>query len=109
MCRMRAILVLCVAFAYAGAPLALDVCARACASAGPSCHTAAPASAHVRHLPALCGSEHDVVRSSSSGTPSSRITGGIGVAVAILPAGRHADAAGGLVRDPLHPRAQPLL
>jgi len=81
MCRMRAILILCVALAYAGAPLALDVCARACASAGPTCHPAAPASAHVGHLPALCGSEHDAVRSSPPDARSSIILSIIGSAV----------------------------
>jgi hypothetical protein len=75
MCRIRAVLILCVALAYAGAPLALDACARACASAGPACHHASPAAAHIGHPPDLCGNEHDAVRSSLPNAKSSRIAG----------------------------------
>jgi len=81
MCRIRAILILCVALAYMGAPLALDACARACASAGPACHPALPASAHVGHVPALCGNEHDAVSSSPQDPRSFRIVAGVGTAV----------------------------
>ena len=80
MSRIRAGLILWVALTYAGAPLALDACARACASAAPACHHEAPASSHIGHPPEFCGQEHDAVRSSPPDAKSSRIA-----AVADLP------------------------
>ena len=74
MCRIRAILILCVALAYAGAPLALDACARSCARVAPACHHESAASPHIGHLPDLCGNEHDAVRSSLPNAKSSRIS-----------------------------------
>jgi hypothetical protein len=102
MCRIRAILILCVALAYAGAPLALDACARSCARVAPACHHESTASPHIGHLPDLCGHEHDAVRSSPPDAGSSRIVATIATTQPILP-GRL------LVRQRPHVGSHPLI
>ena len=105
MCRTRAILILCVALAYAGAPLALDACARSCASTGPACHPASPASAHVGHLPVLCGNEHDEVRAAQPVAKGSKAS----ALAAILPALRPAVAPAAFHLDPRDPSRPPII
>lgn len=105
MCRIRAILILGVALAYAGAPLALDACARSCASAAPACHHESAASPHIGHLPDLCGHEHDVVQAAQPGAKGSKVS----AAVANLPAVRPAVTANAFHRDPRDPSRPPLV
>jgi hypothetical protein len=105
MCRIRAVLILCVALAYAGAPLALDACARSCARVAPACHHESAASLHIGHLPDLCGHEHDVVRAVQPGANGSKVS----AAVANLPAVRPAVTVALFRRDPRDPSRPPLV
>ena len=104
--RVRAILILCVALAYAGAPLALDACARSCAAAAPACHHESAASPHIGHPPDLCGYEHDVVQAAQPGAKGSKV---FSAAVANLPAARPAVTAEAFDRDPRDPSRPPLV
>jgi hypothetical protein len=59
---IRAGLIVWLALVYATAPLALDACARSCASAVPTCHQAPSGSTHLGHAPVLCAHDHTIVR-----------------------------------------------
>ena len=103
MSRARIGLILWVALAYAGAPLALDACARSCAGAAPACHHERSASQHVGHAPELCGHEHDAVRVAP---PSVRIST-VDTLVANLAVMRPEDTRPLLHRDPPQPGDPP--
>jgi hypothetical protein len=105
MCRIRAVLILCVALAYAGAPLALDACARSCARVAPACHHESAASPHIGHLPDLCGHEHDVVQAAQPGAKASKLS----AAAANLPAARPAVTSAAFHSDPRDPGWPPLV
>ncbi len=59
---IRAGLIVWLALVYATAPLALDACARSCASAVPTCHQTRSGSTHLGHAPVLCAHDHTVIR-----------------------------------------------
>ena len=107
MSRARIGLILWVALGYAGAPLALDACARSCAGAAPACHHERSASQHIGHAPELCGYEHDAVRAAP---PSVRIStiDALVTLVANLAVMRPEDTRPLLHRGPHQPGGPPL-